>query len=115
MTKKPFWKHWGDGPAIAAIISAGIGCAVIGIATVLAEVSPAIKAALTWWAPAGPLTGKTGIGVFAWIFSWLILHLIWGKRELPFFEKAWKFAMVLIVIGLIGTFPPVFEFFTTGH
>lgn len=115
MQKQPFWKHWGDGPAIAAIVSAGIGCAVIGIATVLTEASPAIKNLLNWWNPAGPLIGKTGVGLSAWLGSWLILHLIWKKRELPFFEKAWKMAMVLIVIGLLGTFPPVFQLFSHGH
>lgn len=109
---KSFWKHWGDGPAIAAMISAGIGCAVIGIATVLAEAVPAVKETLTWWKPAGPLTGKTGIGVVIWLIGWFFLHLTLRKRELPF-AKAWGLTLFFIILGLIGTFPPVFELFAS--
>lgn len=109
--------HYKDGPALASIFSAGIGCAVIGLATILATADPKIKAILTWWDPAGPLTGKTGIGVIAWVLSWILLHLAWRKKEFPFqtFQRVWQIVLIFIVIGLLGTFPPIFELFEQGH
>lgn len=105
--------HHKDGAALAAIVSAGIGCAVIGLATVLAEASALVKEALNWWPPAGPLTGKTGIGILAWLASWGGLHLLWRGKELPF-QRIWILAFALIALGWIGTFPPIFEAFG-GH
>lgn len=94
------------------MVSAGIGCALIGIATVLAEAYPSVKEALNWWNPAGPLTGKTGVGVITWLIGWFLLHLTLKKRELPF-AKAWHITLFFIIIGLLGTFPPVFELFAS--
>lgn len=105
--------HHKDGAALAAIVAAGIGCVIIGLATILAEVSTVVKESLNWWPPAGPLSGKTGIGIAAWLLSWGLLHALWHKKELPF-RSLWIFAMLLILLGWIGTFPPVFESFS-GH
>lgn len=102
--------HHNDGPALAAIMAAAIGCAVIGLATVLTEASPVIKETLNWWSPAGPLTGKTGVGIIAWLLAWLGLHLSWEGKELSF-SRVCTWAMRLILIGWIGTFPPFFELF----
>ena len=51
-----------SGPAMAVVLSASLGVFVTGLATLLASASPGVKAALNWWDPAGPLTGKTGAG-----------------------------------------------------
>lgn len=101
-----------DGVAVAAIFSAALGCAVIGIATVLVEANPSIKTALTWCAQAGPLSGKTGIGVMVWLVAWPLFHRLLKNREVDF-DRSWKRSLVLIIIGLLGTFPPVFEFFSS--
>lgn len=105
--------HHKDGAALAAVFSAGLGCAVIGLLTVLATASVAVKDALNWWSPAGPLSGKTGVGVIIWLVSWLILHKLWHTKELPF-RGIWITALAMIALGWIGTFPPVFEAFS-GH
>ena len=62
-----------SGPAAAAILAAAVGVFVIGLATNLAEVSADLKNALNWWNPAGPLTGKTGVGVIVWLIAWAVL------------------------------------------
>lgn len=105
--------HHNDGPALAAVFSAALGTALIGLATIAAQANVAIKNALNWWDPAGPLTGKTGVGVLAWLLSWLVLHCLWQGRELPF-RRLWTCSLVLILIGFLGTFPLVFEAFG-GH
>lgn len=100
----------GNGAAAAALVAAGIGCALIGVTTILAEASGFVKETLDWWSPAGPLTGKTGTGVLAWLVSWISLHLTWRRRDLPF-DRIWILVLTLIAVGWIGTFPPVFESF----
>lgn len=106
--------HRRDGVAAAAMLSAGIGCATIGVCTILSEAFPAVKAFLTWWVPAGPLTGKTGMGVIIWLGSWFFLHTLWAWSEFSFI-RIWRWTIFLIVIGWIGTFPLVFELFATSH
>lgn len=103
--------HCIDGPALAAILAAGLGCATIGLATVLATASESVKNLLNWWAPAGPLTGKTGIGVIIWLASWFILHHLWKNREMSSFTRIWRVGLFLIMLGFLATFPPFFELF----
>jgi len=70
-----------NGAAAAAVLSAGVGSAVIGLLTTGAAISAGLKSALTWWSPAGPLTGKTGVGVIAWLVSWIVLHTLWKDED----------------------------------
>lgn len=101
-----------DGAAVAAIFSAALGCAVIGLATVLVEMNPDIKTALAWSMAVGPLSGKTGIGVLVWLVSWPLFHAVLKNREVDF-DRSWKRSLVLIIIGLLGTFPPIFKLFSS--
>jgi hypothetical protein len=98
------------GAASAAFVASGIGCLAIGLLTTLAEVSEGLKNALNWWNPAGPLTGKTGLGVIIWAVSWVILHRMWKDEERDF-GRAFTLTLILIAIGFLLTFPPVFELF----
>ncbi|MBI4546121.1 MAG: hypothetical protein HY703_13055 [Gemmatimonadetes bacterium] len=99
-----------SGPAAAAILSAGLGSLVLGIAVLLAVVSTDIKDFLNWWNPAGPLSGKSGVAVIAWLASWAALHFIWRNREVAIKPIAIA-AVILIALGFLGTFPPFFEAF----
>ena len=69
-----------NGPAAAAILSAGVGSATIGLMTTGAVISAGLKSALNWWSPAGPLTGKTGVSVIAWLVTWIVLHVLWKDK-----------------------------------
>ena len=99
-----------NGAAAAMVLSAGIGGAIYGVAIVLATISAGIKNLLSWWDPAGPLTGKTGVGVIAWLVAWAILHWIWKDRELAF-RRVWIATLVLLVIAFALSFPPVYDAF----
>lgn len=99
-----------SGTGAAIVLSAGIGSAVYGLAVVGASASPSLQQALNWWAPGGPLVGKTSVGVIAWLASWLVLHLAWRRKEVPF-RTVWILALALIGLGFLLTFPPVFEAF----
>ncbi len=99
-----------NGPAAAAILSAGVGSAIIGLMTTGAVISAELKAALNWWSPAGPLTGKTGLGVIAWLVTWVVLHVLWKDKDVPLI-RVLVVTLVLLALGLLLTFPPVFESF----
>jgi hypothetical protein len=103
-----------NGPAAAGTLAAGVGCAVIGIAIILATASPSVKNALTWSDPVGPLSGKTGVGVIAWVLCWIILHFAWKTREVSL-SKVLMVSYILFAIGFLGTFPTVFEAFAAAH
>jgi len=102
-----------ENPSVAAsaFIAAGIGCAVLGLFTTLAEISGGVKNMLNWWNPAGPLSGKTGVAVIVWIASWIALHLAWKNRPVNI-RRALIVTLVLIAAGLVGTFPSFFETFS---
>jgi hypothetical protein len=97
-----------DGSAAAAILAAGIGLAVTGIVSAAAEAIAAWSAILVWSKPVGALSGKTALGIAAWLVSWLILGLVWKDRNVSF-KPVLIVSTVLMAAGLLLTFPPVFE------
>lgn len=102
--------HTAVGVASAAFVSSGIGCLVIGLMVTGAEMSEGLKNTLNWWNPAGPLTGKTGVGVIAWIVSWVILHTMWKDKDMDF-GKVFIVTLIMIALGFLLTFPPIFGLF----
>lgn len=78
------------------------------MATFLASASASVNDLLNWWSPVGPLAGKSGLAVIAWLMAWAGLHLAWRAREVPF-RPAWTLTLVLIALGWLLTFPRVFE------
>jgi hypothetical protein len=98
------------GVASAAFVSSGIGCLVIGLMVTGAEMSAGLKNALNWWNPAGPLTGKTLVGVFVWLISWAVLHAMWKDKDMNL-GKAFTATLILVAAGFLLTFPPFFELF----
>lgn len=98
------------GPAAAAMISGAIGTFVIGLLTTGSVLFEDLKEALNWWNPAGPLTGKTGVGVIGWLISWALLNTIWKGKEYDL-RKAFIITLIFVALGVILTFPPVFEAF----
>ncbi len=99
-----------NGPAMAAILSAAVGSAVIGLMTAGTVINAGLKSALTWWKPTGSISGTTGVGVVAWLVTWLVLHILWKDKDVPF-TRVLVPALVLLVIALLLTFPPIFEAF----
>ena len=98
------------GPAAAAMISGAIGTFVIGLLTTGAVIFEGLREALNWWNPAGPLTGKTGVGVIAWLISWALLNTVWKGKEYDL-RRAFVITLIFVTLGAILTFPPVFEAF----
>lgn len=93
----------------AAFIASGIGSTVLGLLVVLAEISQPIKDSLTWYAPAGPLSGKTSVSVIVFVLSWIALYLVFKKHPLKL-SISFVTTLALVAVGLLLTFPPIFEF-----
>lgn len=99
-----------NGPAFAAVIAAGVGTFVLGFFTTLAEASEKLKDWLAWRNPVGPLSGKTSLGLAAWVGAWLVLGILWRRREIDE-RRAVIVSAILIGLGVLGTFPLFFERF----
>jgi len=101
-----------EGPIAAAILAGGIGCFVLGLLTTLAEANASIKDWLNWNDDVGPLSGKTGLTVIVWLIVWAILHAIYRGRRFET-RRALVIALILIALGVLGTFPTFFQAFTS--
>jgi len=99
-----------NGSSAAAILAAGIGLAVTGIMTLTSEAIAAWSKALTWSKPVGALSGKTSLGLIAWIVGWIVFGLLWKGKELKL-RPVLVVSVILAVVGLMCTFPPFFELF----
>jgi hypothetical protein len=99
-----------DGPAAAAAFAAGFGIFVLGLLTVLSEVSVPIHDWLETWEfdqGVGPLAGKTTVAAIAWAVGWIVVGALLWKRDVNL--KAWfAISLVLGILGAVGTFPPIF-------
>jgi len=97
-----------DGPAAAAILAAGLGVFFLGFLTTLNEMAVGVHDWLIFQDRVGPLSGKTTIACVAWLVSWALLSAIWWKRDVPLTAVV-ALTTVLIVVGNVFMFPPVFE------
>jgi hypothetical protein len=98
------------GPAFAAILAAGLAFAVLGAATTLAEVFDGFGDWLAFSGRVGMLSGETIIAIAAYFLSWAGLAFLWRRSDPPLLPVAVVTA-VLVVVGLLGTFPPFFRLF----
>ncbi|HLA92643.1 MAG TPA: hypothetical protein VJO36_03785 [Actinomycetota bacterium] len=102
-----------DGPGAAAILAGAIGVFALGLLTVLAEASVEIHDWLETWEfgqGVGPLAGKTTLAVIVWLVSWGALAL--GLRGKEVELKRWIWASAILgILGVLGTFPPIFTAF----
>ncbi len=101
-----------NGPAAAALLAGSIGTAALGIATTLAAASPQVARAFRWSASVGPLSGKVGVTLILYLVSWGVLALIFWDKNVRF-VWATALSLVLLAIGLLGTFPPFFQLFVS--
>lgn len=104
--------HVATGEAAAALLAGGIGCFVIGLMTTLAEFPAllSLKNALNWYNPVGPLSGKTGVGIIAFVLAWALGHYLLRTKEVSL-KLYFTISLVLTFLGFLLTFPPFFQLF----
>lgn len=99
-----------NGPAFAALLSAGLGSAALGVFTTLAVAITPFKDAMVINKGVGPLSGKTTYAVAVFVLSWIVLAFVMRGKHYP--ERPLFIAtFVLVAIGVIGTFPLFFDLF----
>lgn len=99
-----------NGLAAAAMLAAGLACLTLGLLTTLVAAFPFLATVLQWYHPAGALSGTSTLTVVAWLISWFILAQLWQHKQVHFTKTA-VVTLVLIVLGLAGTFPPFLGLF----
>ena len=102
-----------NGLAAAALLAGGIGAFAVGLMTTLSEASTTISNSLNFYNPVGPLSGKTTIAVVVWLIVWGILGSMWRGKNVDFGRVSLA-ALILLALGILGTFPPFFELFVAG-
>jgi hypothetical protein len=100
------------GPVAAALLATGIGAFVLGLLTTLNEASTGVHDFLAFDEGVGPLSGKTIIAVIAYFASWALLHGFW-RRQNPALRPILIATAVLVVLGVLGTFPTFFQAFAS--
>jgi hypothetical protein len=102
-----------NGPVAAVYLAAGIASLVLGLFVVLNEVSTDISDFLKFDANfglgsgVGPLSGKVVLAIIAFVASWAIFFVLWRGKEVDF-RRVLIASLVLVAIGFLLTFPPVF-------
>ena len=102
-----------NGPGAAAILAAGIGCAALGILALAGDASPAIKNALNFSNPTGPLSGVTTLAIVIWLVSWFALNRLWRTRTVAMVMVNVA-AFALLAVGFLLTFPPFMDLLQGG-
>ena len=101
-----------NGPVSAALLAGGIGSAAMGIITLIYELDDksAFSKSMTWNKAVGGLSGKSMWSIIIFFVSWAVLHYVWKDKDTDF-ARISSIAIALLVVGLLGTFPPVWELF----
>jgi len=97
-----------NGATLAAFLAAGIGAFAMGFVVILNEVG--LFAAPALYGPAGGVSGRTTLAVAIWLVAWAILHHRWKARRMEP-RRVHAATGVLILLGLLLTFPPVWGLF----
>jgi hypothetical protein len=93
-----------NGGAMAAFLGAGIGAFAMGAFVLLNEAG--LFVAPTVYGPAGGVSGRTTLAALVWLAAWGVLHARWkGRHMAP--GRIHALTLVLIGLGLLGTFPPI--------
>ncbi len=99
-----------NGAGAAAILAAGTGASLVAVFAILADQSAAIKNLMIFSKPTGPLSGVTTCAIVLWIAAWAILHARWRNRSVTL-ARINAAAFVLLILGLLLTFPPIADLF----
>ena len=99
-----------NGPGAAAILSSAIGCFALGVIAVMADKIQPIARLLNLYRPTGPLSGVTTLAISIWVIIWLVLHALWHRRDVQL-KQINLMSILLLIGGLLLTFPPVADLF----
>lgn len=95
-----------SGAGVAAILAAGIGCATLGVFTVLGAAFKNTLGLLNLYEPTGPLSGVTTYTLIVWLAAWFVLARRWNGQHVAA-ARISALAFLLLALGFALTFPPI--------
>jgi len=98
-----------NGSALAAFLGGGAGAFAMGAIALANEAGWFV--APTLYGPAGGVSGRTTLAAVVWLVVWGFLHRRWRDRHVEP-RGVYPAALVLTVLGIIGTFPPLWGLFS---
>jgi hypothetical protein len=103
------------GPAVAAILSIGIGGILMAIVVGISDANKAFEADVIHalgklWVPGaqgiGPYSGKFTVFLLGWLLSWAGLHVVFRRRDVDLAK--WAIAsFALIGLAILLIWPPI--------
>jgi hypothetical protein len=99
-----------SGPAAAVLLAAGIACFALGLLSILAAASASISDGLTLSKRVGEASGLSTISAVTFLLAWGGLAVVWRNANPPLVRVA-ALSGALVALGLLATFPPVFNLF----
>lgn len=104
-----------DGPAVAAMLSIGIGALAMALVVGISDANKAFEGNVIHtlgklWVPGaqgiGPDSGKFTVFLLGWLLSWGGLHIAWKKKDLDL--STWTIiSLVLIGVSILLVWPPI--------
>ncbi len=94
-----------NGSGAAAILAAGIGSLTLGALSFAGDVWSTATKAFIIWGPSGPLSGESTGAVIVWLVAWLVLSMLWSKRNVNL-ARVNSISFIMLGAGLLLTFPP---------
>jgi hypothetical protein len=97
-----------NGAGGAAILAAGIGCAMVGVLAFAGDASATVGMLLNFYNPTGALSGVTTVAIIVWLVAWFILDRLWRARTVAMGTVSIA-AFALLAVGFLLTFPPFMD------
>jgi len=97
-----------NGAALASFLAAGIGAFAVGFLVIVNEAG--LFAAPALYGPAGGVSGRMTFATVIWLIGWAVLHWRWKDRQLES-SRVYAATLVLIALGIVLSFPPVWQIF----
>ena len=99
-----------NGSGAAALLATGIGALALAVIAMAADKSAAIKSAMIFYKPTGPLSGVTTSAIVIWLVVWSVLDWRWRRRMIAL-APVRNAALILLALGFLLTFPPIADLF----
>jgi len=99
-----------NGSGAAAVLAAGIGSLALAVVAIAGDRIAGFGKLMIFYRPTGPLSGVTTSAIVVWLMAWALLEWRWRKKSVALGKIA-AAALVLLILGLLLTFPPLADLF----
>ena len=91
------------------MLAMGTGALLMAVLAIIADHSTTIRKALTFYTPAGPLSGVTTSAIVVWIACWIGFDLRWKRNNVS--DSALLVGLYMLALSFLLMFPPIGHMF----